>query len=145
RLPEALRLEYGDPRLRVEILTCSPKVLPFHGEEPLSPIERLYARYLPSEVGRSHTRTAWIGRDVLRLSLDEEGYGRTLVEELMSARADVPAGSVVRGDGFTARVLAADRRGIRSVEFHFDPLPPGAVRRIFACRSGHLAPLLPPS
>src|SRR5207249_2108775 len=49
RLPDALRLEYGDPRLRVEILTCSPKILPIQADRPLSPLERLFARYVPSQ------------------------------------------------------------------------------------------------
>src|SRR5205823_8544628 len=43
RLPEALRLRYHDPNLRVQTLTCSPKVLPLREDRPLSPVERLYA------------------------------------------------------------------------------------------------------
>src|SRR5437763_6108455 len=117
RLPEALRLEYHDPELRAQTLSCSPKVLPLREDQPLSPVERLYARYMPSEVGVSDARAEWTSAGALRLSLEEGRYGRTLVAGLASSHANLAAGTTIRGEGFTATVMAADPAGIRSMEF----------------------------
>jgi hypothetical protein len=144
RLPDALRLEYGDPRLQVRILSCSPKILPIQEDRPLTPLEHLFARYVPSQCGPSSGRALWLDDGRLQLSLAGERYGHTLVEEMLPTRSDLRPGMVVPAEGFQARVLAGDAEGVQAVEFTFDPLPPGAAQWFFEYRNGHLRPMRGP-
>ena len=133
RLPDAVRLEYGDPTLKVEVLTCSPKTLPLRSGQSLGPVERLFAAFVPEEYGASHPAYRWSGPDRLRVAMDRgERFGNTLVEGMLPTKPPV-SGATQRGHGFIAAVDKADDRGVEEVEFRFDRQP-GRERRFFECR-----------
>jgi hypothetical protein len=145
RLPDALRLEYGDPTLNVEILTCSPRILPIREKESPGLLERLFCSAAPGQCGPSRPQRGWLDASTLRLWLPEnERYGQTLVEGLLPTRA-WPTGARARGSGFEARVIAADAGGIRCLDFGFDPRSAGEARLFFEYRGGHLIGVPGPS
>src|SRR5262249_1101692 len=111
RLPDILRLEYGDPDLQVQILSCSPKSLPLHTGPAPHPIEGLFGAFVPSGSGVSQAACRWLDGTTLSVWSGDERYGQTLTESILPT-LPFPAGTVVRAQGFTARVTAADGRGI---------------------------------
>lgn len=145
RIPDAIRLEYGDPTLRVEVLSCSPKIIPIREEGPFNPVEGMFCRYVPGECGVSNFTAAWQPDGALTLSLPGgERFGQTLVESMLPTRPPA-VGDLVRDRDFTAEVTRADSQGPQQLRFRFNPPKEGTRRLFFEYRGGRFFPMPGPT
>jgi hypothetical protein len=115
-----LPLLYQDPTLDVQVLTIRPKVLPFDSIQPPESLVRFFSECLPDHIGPTRIENRWDGPGTLRVSIEEGGFMRSLVEEVYPAAAEAQRqGARVEAPRFTAEIVRADARGVRELAFRF--------------------------